>query len=191
MILQDQLNIRKKTHLIFDLDETLLELILPWDLWEKDIEDELRKIDGDILKDYQSGKVNLSQLENLYVKKYPKTLKLLIRNALKFEAENLKDIRVNQPLINFIKSTQGYKMSIWSSNSRPIVKKVLQKVGILAKFEKLITREDVKFLKPEADGFNKIWDDKIPKSQYLFIGNSEADQEAAHKAQIDFFKISF
>ena len=95
------------------------------------------------------------------------------------------------PLINFIKSTQGYKMSIWSSNSRPIVKKVLQKVGILAKFEKLITREDVKFLKPEADGFNKIWDDKIPKSQYLFIGNSEADQEAAHKAQIDFFKISF
>lgn len=71
MELKDYLKAHKKTHLIFDLDETLLELILPWELWEKDVEDNLRNIDPNIIKDHQERKLHLSLMENAYVSKYP------------------------------------------------------------------------------------------------------------------------
>lgn len=190
MNLEEYLKARKKTHLIFDLDETLVRLILPWDKWGKDIEDELRKVDGKILNDYQKEKINLSQLENLYVEKLPQILDLLIKNAIEFETENLKDIQVNHRLVDFIKNAKGYQLFIWSSNSKSTVKTVLKKVRLDSKF-KITARDDVTFIKPEIDGFNLIWDQKTPKGDYLFVGDSSADEQAAKSAGIDFFKVDY
>ena len=191
MDLKSYLKTHNKTHLIFDLDETILHLIMPWNEWERDIEDQLKKIDGKIFNDYKNRKINLNQMQNAYISSHPQTKNLIVRNNENFESKYLKEIRVNQKLVNLIKNLKGYQLSIWSANSKSTIKKTLKKVDILEKFKKLITRDDVDFLKPDSQGFNKIWDHKTPKSKYVFIGDSTNDKNSAHAAGIDFYKEDY
>jgi HAD superfamily hydrolase (TIGR01549 family) len=191
MDLESYFKSHKKTHLIFDLDETILELILPWEVWERGIEDELKKIDPQILKDYKNRKINLNGMQNTYVAENPKVKKLLVENSKRFESENLKDIRMNQKLVNFIKESSGYQIYLWTSNTKRTAQNVLTKTGIFEKFTKIISCEDVKFLKPETEGFDLIWDGQTAKENYLFVGDSTDDKIAAQKAGIDFFQIAF
>lgn len=191
MDLKNYLKTGKKTHLIFDLDETLAHIILPWDIWEKDIEEKLKKVDLNILRDYKNHKINLSQLENLYVSKHPQTLDLMIKNSKKFESENLQDIRINHELVDFIKTSKNYHIFLWTGQHSNTVKTVLKKLGILEKFEKMATRNNVKLLKPETDGFKLIYDGKTEKSKYLFIGNSWYDRKAANAVGIDFYQEDY
>ena len=187
MSLDQYLKTHKKTHLIFDLDKTLARLILPWNLVLDGIKDQLAKIDKSILKKYENGKFNLAQLENSYVKKDRKTKDLFIKNRTKFETKYLKEIVPNQKLTDFIKKNNQYKFYVWSSNTKSASEKVLKKLGVFKKFQKIITRNDVDFIKPEAEGFYKIYDPKLSKENYLFIGNSSYDGQAAKTAGIDFY----
>lgn len=180
-----------KTHLIFDLDETLVHLIFPWEKWETPIEDDLIKVDKSIYENYVNHKINLSQLMNSYISKYPKTKKLIINNSQKFESENLQDIVVNNELVSFVKNAKSYQMFIWSSNTGPTVEKVLEKLKIKNKFKKIVSQLDVDLVKPEPEGFYLIYDPKIPKENYLFIGNSKADRQAAEKVGVDFYLIDY
>lgn len=191
MTLSQHLKTRKKTHLIFDFDSTLAHPILPWDLWEENIKDQLTKIDNSIYKKYQNNQINLSQLENAYVKKDPKLVALMIKNSLKFEAKYLKEVVPNKELVNFVKNARNYQKFVWSSNTRPTIEKVLRKFKIFKKFKKIIARQDVDFLKPEPEGFFQIYDPKVPKSKYLYIGNNRYDEQAASAAGIDFYQEDY
>lgn len=179
---------KKKTHLIFDLDETILTLILPWEEWEKRIEEKLNKIDPSILKDYKEGKLSLNQMQNLYAKKGYK--KLLDNHNHNWEKDLLRGIVNNEKVVDFIrKARRSYKFYIWTSNSQNIARQALEKVDILNHFDKIVSCETVDQLKPEEEGFYKIWDKKTPKKKYLFIGDSKNDETAAKKAGLDFINI--
>ena len=192
MILADYLKISKKTHLIFDFDETILKLILPWENAVEGIRDKLIRLNEKIYKDYKKEKISLSSLQNQYILNFgEKILGDLIKNELKFEKKYLKGTILNQELIDFIKKSSGYKMLIWSSNTKPTIKNLLIQHRIFDKFKKIVTREDVKLLKPEIDGFNLLYDIKVPKGKYLFIGDSKFDRMAAEKAGIDFYSVDF
>lgn len=192
MNLQSFLKKNKKTHLIFDFDETLVKLILPWEIWHSKINEKLNNLDKKILKDYLSGKIDLSTLQNLYIQKFGKDAKeLIIKNAHDFESSTLKGNFPNPELIDFIKNNNLHKMFVWSSNTRITVHKILDQHQIKNRFKKIITRQDVDLLKPYIEGFNLIHDQKIPLKNYLFIGNSEPDRIAAKAAGIDFYHISY
>lgn len=190
--LEQYLKKNPKTHLIFDLDETLAHLILPWNDYMDKIKDILIKTDKTIYENYISRKINLSELQNLYVKKCGDKFKEIFqKNSLDFETHYLKKVKVNQPLINFIAKDKNHKMFIWSSNTTPVIKRVLEENKIYNKFEKIITRLDVKMIKPFDDGFKKIYDPKIPKNNYLFIGDKKVDLLASQNAGIDFFQEKY
>ncbi len=176
-----------KTHLIFDLDETILELVLPWKEWEKRIQKELEKIDPSVLADYKSRKLSLNEMQNKYARMGYK--KLLDSHNHNWEKDLLKEIINNEKLIEFIKKVHGFKLYIWTSNSQNIARYALEKAGILDKFDKIVSCESVEQLKPEDEGFYKIWDRKTPKEDYLFIGDSKNDETAAQKAGLDFINI--
>ena len=192
MDLETYLKEVNKTHLIFDFDETLVKLMLPWDHWEDEIKVKLLELDPSIYSDYKKSKITLSDLINQYTLKFGKLAKkLLTENALHFETSNLKEVIPNGKLLEFIKNSEGYTMFLWSSNTRPIIEKVLEQHQIRNKFEKLITNTDVEFIKPYAEGFYKIYNPTISKGHYLLVGDSDLDKKAARDADIDFFKISF
>ncbi len=179
-----------KTHLIFDFDETLVKLILPWDHWEDPIKDTLIKLDKSIYANYKKEKISLSDLMNQYILKFGKQARDVLKsNATNFETRYLEDVIPNNELIDFIKHAQKYIMFIWSSNTRPTVKKALHHYGIWNSFEKVVTSLDVELLKPNTEGFSQIYDPAIPKKRYVIIGDSDSDKEAAKQLGVDFFLI--
>ncbi len=190
MSLGQYLKTHKKTHLIFDLDETILELILPWEDWENPIEDELRKIDMYLLKEYRERKIGLNQFQNSIIEKHSEAKKLIIKNNEDFEKQ-LKDIRINKELADFIKSSKLFKLYIWSSNSESTIEKVLKKIEIFQKFQKIVSRNNVTFLKPNPEGFGLIWDKKTPKGKFLFIGDSANDKQVSESIGIDYYQVKF
>ncbi len=191
MNLEDYIKEHKKQHIIFDLDETLFELVLPWSDWENDIEQQLKSIDPEILDEYKKGTIDLNGLQNAYVSKYPQTLDLLIQHNVNFETKNLSGATPNLDLINFIKNSTELDFYIWTSNTRAVAEKVLAENQILPKFKKIVTRDDVALLKPEIEGFWKIYKNDQPKSEYLFVGDSNSDRIAAKDVGIDFFLVDY
>ncbi|MBI2011518.1 hypothetical protein HYS91_02000 [Candidatus Daviesbacteria bacterium] len=84
---------KSKTHLIFDFDETLIYLQLPWYRWEERIKKELISMDKSIYQEYKKRKITLSELMNKYVEKFGvKSRDLFIKNAKSFENANLEGI---------------------------------------------------------------------------------------------------
>lgn len=192
MTLDTYLQKGHKTHVIFDFDETIVKLILPWDHWEDSIKDELVTLDKSIYENYKKEKISLSDLMNQYILKFGKQARSVVkRNAVNFETKYLENVIPNNELIDFIKYAKEYTMFVWSSNTRPTVKKVLHEYGIWNAFEKVVTSLDVDLLKPNTEGFSRIYDPAIPKKRYVIIGDSDRDEEAAKQLEVDFFLIDY
>ncbi len=181
----------RKTHLIFDFDETLFTLLLPWEKCLFPIADKLEKLDTGLLKKYYRDEIHLNDLQNEYVQKFGEPVrKLFYDNNVKFETESLTGVLVNRNLKQFLINNKSYEIFIWSSNTHEIIEIVLRKHRLLKKFKKIMTRSNLKFLKPDTEAFEAIYDLKVPKSSYLFIGDSLSDEIAAKNSGIDFFKVA-
>lgn len=186
--LKKYLKSHKKTHLIFDFDETIIKLVLPWDKAISRIKDDLILLDPEPADQYLQNKISFNNLQNSYILKFgDKALKLFIKNNAEFESEDLKDYLRNEKMINFLKELKNYEIAIWSSNMKSTIKKILNELKALKKFSKIVSREDVKLLKPHPEGFDRIKVGNLPMSSYLLIGDSKSDKEAAEKLGIDFY----
>lgn len=191
MYLQTYVKKYNKTQLIFDFDRTLFQLLIPWEKWLDDIKNKLLYFDAGIIEDYKKKKISLSELENRYVEKYPQTKELMINNALSFEKTFLKGEKPNNELLSFIRTNLAYTLYIWSSNTPPTIDSILSTYNLRMYFQTIITRLDVRLIKPDSEGFTKIYNPSIPKQEYLFVGDSKDDAQAAKSAGIDFFHIKY
>ncbi|MBI3103343.1 HAD-IA family hydrolase [Candidatus Daviesbacteria bacterium] len=188
MSIKDYLKKNPKTHLIFDFDETIFKLLLPWEKVLVYIENELIKLDQSIYQKYMLGKIDLNTLQNEYVSKFGKKARdLIYKNNLKFEKGHYKGVEVNPEILDFISKTDKYQIFIWSANTSEIIVRVLKEYKLLNKFKKIISRDDVNLLKPDPEGFTKIYDPQIDKEKYLFVGDSLNDKLAAQNAGVDFY----
>ena len=190
MNLSEYLSQHKKKVLIFDLDATILLLHLPWHQFVDPIEDKLRNIDPVLIEEYRKKKFSLSVLQNKYVEKDPSLANFFRNYNQSFECQ-LTRYDTNAELVSFIRNNSEYELHVWSSNSRPTIEKVLHQEGIETKFSSLVTRSDVDFIKPHKEGFSHILKASYVLTDYLFIGDSKADKEAALSADIDFLEENY
>jgi HAD superfamily hydrolase (TIGR01549 family) len=182
----------KKTHLIFDFDKTLFKIIIDWDKYFDNIENELIHYDKKLFNNYQNGLVSWCDMQNLYIDRYgPEMRKMICINNIQSENSLITDAIPNISLLNLIKSNDKLFLSIWSSNTKISIQNILRKYHILDKFDKIICRDDLKYLKPNPEGFSKIYQPKTTLDKYLFIGDSINDSNAALNCKIDFYKISY
>lgn len=192
MTLHEYITKNNKTHLIFDFDETLFFLRLPWEKCLELIEEDLIKLDSDLYDSYLSMRITWASLQNEYVTKYgQKAKELILKNNTEFETENLFGVDINYDLLRFMKEVRDVEYNLWSSNTKDAVYPVLEKHDLYKKFAHIVTRSDVDMLKPHIEGFEKIYNKNIPKEKYLMIGDSSADMLAAQNAEIDFFRVSY
>lgn len=189
--LADVIIAKHKTHLIFDFDATLFLMHIPWNEWGEDIRDELLALDVELWEHHQFK--GGSGFQNKMVGKYGKRgLDLMLRHSSLFEMQHKEKFARNEQLLQEIEEFKDtYHMFIWSSNSRQLVDSVLQQNGMGDWFEKIVSRNEVQFLKPSGEGFAYIHDPQVPKSRYLLIGDSSHDREAALDAGIDFYHTDF
>jgi len=192
MSLSDYLKQNKKTHLIFDFDYTLFKLSLPWDDYLKELGVVLKKTDAKIMDDFFAEKTSFSELQNKFTKLYGTKLKnLIISKSIKFETGCLEKVEKNEELLSFVKKNRKYVLYVWSSNTTDVILPILKRNKMANLFAKIVSRQSVDFIKPDPEGFYKLYDSNIPKEKYLMIGDSSHDERAAKKAGIDFFKSTY
>jgi len=191
--LEDYLKKNKKTYIIFDFDETVAELLLPWDEWYERITSIMRVHEPGLLEHYRFGEEPIALLENRFIEKMGiKGAALLNEYTREFEIARLKGVRWNEELVNFIlREKKKYEIYIWSSNTQESVKKALNERNLASAFRKIVTRDMVRYIKPNPDGFKLIDDGKTSIDRYLFVGDSSNDELAAKALGMDYFKVSF
>lgn len=191
--LEDYLKKNKKTHIIFDLDETILELLLPWQEWMIEIKRIGNEYDKNVWSDFDKGLVQAAVPQNVLFKKIGNEVRDRINDYTEtFEVSRLTGVRKHVELIEFIKANAGnYVFTMWSANTRKVINKVLEEARIYKCFKLIVSRGDVDYLKPNPDGFKLIDDGKTSIDQYLFVGDSSNDEGAAKALGMDYFEVSF
>ncbi|MDQ5950991.1 MAG: phosphoglycolate phosphatase [Patescibacteria group bacterium] len=174
-----------KKYIIFDFDETLFTLHLPWHKYYAELARRLYEFDPDFP---QTKSVN--KLENDMTEKWGrKVAEIRWEYSLQFEKDNLRGVTELTDLTNFIRNNHSqYQFYLWTSNMRETVTPILQKSGLLPYFRQLVTKGDVLLMKPNPEGFEKILESQEhKKADFLMVGNSKNDQKAAEASGIDYW----
>lgn len=184
--LQAFLQQHPKQNLIFDFDDTLFTLELPWHTYVDGLVERLAGLDP-TLHEFR----NIAELEHAAVDRHGDPAVRLIRAwSAQFETEYLEGVKEHAELTAFVRSHRDeYRFFVWTSNMRVSVEPVLERSGLLDLFELLVTKESVRYTKPNPEGFQYIHAGE-PLSEFLFVGDSVNDQQAAAAVGIDFFKIA-
>lgn len=177
-----------KSHLIFDFDGTIAKMIIDWTDWHKGV--------SEIYAKYDPKHGYHPHREHLFVNEFSKRFGKKIRQELnkfiaKYEIKHLEKFEPYEELISYIKNLPTPQMSVYSSNSRPLINKALAELELTTYFQKVVSGDDVVFIKPHPEGFDFILEPEAEKSEFLMIGDSDADSGAAQAVGIDFFKVDF
>lgn len=180
------------THLIFDLDATLTLLDLPWDKWVELVAKYLPAAQAESFREINTRPgLSWSTFTNQYVETYDGFLDALIAGSEEFESTYF----AHTPYDELTQSIHGLAgrdkiLSVWSANTRPTVERALLELGIQHYFDRVVTRNDVRLAKPDPEGW-RLLDDGTPKPEYLFVGDSSNDENAAKAIGLDYYEVSF
>lgn len=182
----------RKTHLIFDFDATLVLMHVPWSKWGDAVRQEIVDLDVALWEDYKKQQSPI-HMQNAVVEKFGEQgREIFLRRCPPFELQYSSKFSRNDPLLKEVEAFHDqYRMFIWSSNSSQLVNAVLQETGMNDWFDKVIARNELRFLKPSPEGFELIHDPNVPNEKYVMIGDSSHDKAAAKNAGIDFYFTDF
>lgn len=177
-----------KTNLIFDFDGTIALLDLDWQNWHQGIANIYKKYNNSF--DYQGEYLHVSI--NDFIKEYGDVLRdEIVQFNYEYETKFTKGLKLNIALIDFIKKEKEIDMYVLTNNDSKNVKKYLADLELIDKFVKIICRDDVKYVKPNVEGINKIIENE-KKSSFLMIGDSiDSDGAVAKAIGIDFYLIDY
>jgi FMN phosphatase YigB (HAD superfamily) len=189
-----------KTVLIFDFDETLCHLHLPWGEYVAAVSTYLREIDTELF-DTLIRQHDLAQVLNQFVEIHGDSVWQKEREmALAFESGKLEKAPLNLPMLDWIAANQNtYDFAIWSSNCVPTIELALGAYKNV--FKTIVGKDLVKLTKPKPDGFVVIHEqvqsedraeNVFPLHSFIMIGNNLIDDKgAAEQANIDFLHLHF
>jgi phosphoglycolate phosphatase-like HAD superfamily hydrolase len=178
-----------KKHIIFDFDETLCTLLIDWTPWRKELDELFAASD---LTPKNEPDFNYAVIVNLYIEKYGKAGRdEIVALNYRIEKDYYSGYELSPIALPLLESVEKIaQLYLWTSNDRRTVAPILRELEIADKFQKIITRNDVEYVKPKAVGFALIYDERNARSQYLLIGDSRSDSGAATDAGIDFINIA-
>jgi len=88
-------------------------------------------------------------------------------------------------LLDALSQLNDYKIALVSNIGRKGLEQVLSAFGLQNSFGMIVTRNDVKLLKPEREGLLKVIDwAKVKQEDTIHIGDSLSDLEAARNAGV-------
>lgn len=189
-LLEEYLREHPKRFLIFDFDETLCTLHLPWEIFYRELPPKLTTLDAEFIQKKQYRR--MTDLINHMVNQHgEKAIRIIHPYCEQFEMNYLRHLSVNHELLHFIRKHVGqYTYFVWSSNMTTTIKTHLINQGVYHYFSDVITRDRVRLTKPFTDGFTHIYRPEIStRSEYLMIGDSDYDAHAAQGSGIDYLKI--
>lgn len=184
------LKVNPKKVLIFDFDETLYRLKLPWLPFKAELKNLCLEIDQEIVKNFD-GELMIHLADQVIDKHGDEARKKIFDFCERYEAKNNFDVDINEDLVKWVVDhSLDYKMVIWSSNMSNTVNQVLINHNVIEFFSLVVGKEDVKRHKPYVDGFDIIYDYYGGEvNDYLLVGDSNSDKGAAENLGMDFLKV--
>jgi len=178
-----------KTDLIFDFDGTIALLDMDWIEWHRGIAKIYKKYNASF--EYHGEYLHVKI--NDFIEEYGDTLRdEIVKFNYEYEKEFTKDLKSNTVLIDFIRNEIGVNMYVLTNNDSRNIKKHLMSLGLIDKFKKIVCRDNVKYVKPNTEGIDKIMGKKKLTSDFLMIGDSlDSDGGVARVADIDFYLIDY
>lgn len=197
-----------KQHIIFDFDQTLFTLLLPWGDFLDTTYEMLREHNEAFYTEHSDKNSTNYQLLNAYFQAgMPEVRKSVDEFACKFEYERLEGVKEHHEITDFVRrNADNYQFYIWTSNCSKGVRRVLEENDLWQDqsgkkyFEVMVARDTVAYFKPEPDGFTQIIDhantqaaeqgQQVPQlSDFLMVGDSSSDKGAAEAVGMDFFQV--
>ncbi len=180
---------KNKRHLVFDFDLTIAKMNIDWSEWHTGVKKIYNQFDKNHFYDIS---LNPHFFYNQMVEKHGDQLvEQMKKFNQEYENKYLTGITPNQELIDFIIDNKDQRQYVFSSNSRTTVENGLSSLGIIDQFIKIISRDDVRMVKPAPEGFYNLSKFAENKDQFLMIGDSSSDEEAAKTAGVDFLKCEY
>lgn len=181
-----------KSHLIWDFDGTITDLIIDWTNFREGLFELYYAKYPDLKGSVPNTSGMGNRLYNLAVEKYGQEAKQ-IGNAYfeAFEARHYSSHLPNKEALSFIyQNKDEYTYSIWTNNFRSTILPILDELKLPKLMRTIVTKTELTYSKPNPDGFAQIHTtDQLSLDAYLMIGDSENDELAAKAAGIDFFKV--
>lgn len=173
--------------IIFDFDETLFWLHLPWvkEYCEPVFIEMCRRDPSLAAVKY----TRFGELENEAVRRLgPDFLAWSKDFGRKFEKEHLRGVEEFHETTDWIRAHHAqHSLYLWTSNTLATVTPILSKAGLLSFFDTLVTSDDVEYIKPDPEGFFHIFDPATQdRNEYVLVGDSVSDEKAAAAAGIAF-----
>lgn len=79
----------------------------------------------------------------------------------------------------------GWSIALWTNNAREITEAVLRRFGLLEQFDLVVTRDEMRALKPDLDGWRVICE-RLGRCEAVIVGDSWVDGVAAAAAGLPF-----
>lgn len=178
----------KYEKVIFDFDETLFWLKVPWmEEYPKQLREVVSNVE--VWRRFDEGKIlNLNNLQNELVREGGEGVwREIVNFNRRFEREELVGVEENVELVEWLRKTEK-KFYLWTANTRETVEKILLEKGLLDKFEKLVTRDEVVLIKPEVEGFALIAESA---EGFVMAGDAETDREVCEKLRMEFVQVRY
>ena len=80
----------------------------------------------------------------------------------------------------------GFATVIWTNNARELTLPALERLGLVGELDLVVTRDDMRALKPDPDGWRVISDHFGGPHDAVVVGDSWVDGVAAAKAGVPF-----
>ena len=192
MYLDEYLKIHSKKYLVFDLDETLAWLKIDWSGFRDGFFEVVKRFDPSMVELVDRYQDSSRGLYNELVYQQGFGIKQVMDTFYEhFELSNYHGIVVNDELVDFIhRNHDQYTMVVWTNQSRKMALKALKELKLEDVFEKVIAKENKNLAKPNPDGFYTFFEPGVhTRSEFLMLGDSDADEMACLRAGIDFLRV--
>ena len=80
----------------------------------------------------------------------------------------------------------GFRTALWTNNARAVTEIALDRFGLAAHLDLVVTRDDMRELKPDPDGYRVIAQHFGPARDAVVVGDSWVDGLAAAEAGVPF-----
>jgi len=174
-------------NIIYDFDRTIAIIDADWTGWHDYVEKLFKSYDPDVI---YPRSTEIHRLQNVIVKKFGNEVsKKMSDFNREYEFSHIKTIIPNTELINFIKKNLAKNQYIVSNQNRLLLNKLLDELDIKRFFKKIVTRDDVLFIKPDPEGLLKIINNSKNLSDFIYVGDAKVDEDVAKEVGIAFENI--
>ncbi len=184
--------IKSYRKIVFDLDETLTILNLPWQEWIDEVAQMLpEKRVAEFLTTVEGQGRPWGAVINEQIAEVPTFYDRFLAVCAAFEQKYFSHTPY-QALVDALPALKGEdrQFYIWTANTRATVERALREMGIRDLFDGIVAREDVRYGKPDKEAWQHILEFDEDLTGVLLVGDSKNDEASARAAGIAFFKIT-